>query len=74
MKQANKSIFEYSKDIDKKLPSVINTILGLKVIGLERIEQGVMNYVFKVETEGGLVLARVFGKKDAGYEEFAMEQ
>jgi aminoglycoside phosphotransferase (APT) family kinase protein len=64
MKQSDTSIFEYSKDIDKKLPSVVEGILGVKVIGVERIEQGIMNYSFKVETEDTLLLARVFGKKD----------
>src|SRR3989338_4224693 len=65
MTKTNHSIFEYSKEIEKKLPTAIHAILGLNVTGVSKIEQGVMNYVFKIETEEGLLLARVFGKKDA---------
>lgn len=64
MHKLNKPIFEYSKDIDKKLPDAIKSILGIAVLGLERIEQGAMNYAFKIETEGDPLLVRVFGKKD----------
>jgi len=65
MKQTNESIFKYSTNIDKKLLLAIKKVLGIKVKRVEKIAQGSMNYSFKVETEEDLVLARVFGKKDA---------
>ena len=64
MTKTNHPIFEYSKEIEKKLPAAIHAIVGLNVTGVNKIENGVMNYVFKIETEDGLLLARVFGKKD----------
>lgn len=64
MTKTNQPIFEYSKEIEKKLPMAIHAILGLNVTRVNKMEQGVMNYVFKIETEKGLLLARVFGRKD----------
>jgi len=65
MIKTNHPIFEYSNEIEKKLPAAIYAILGLNVTGVHKMEQGVMNYVFKIETEKGLLLARVFGRNDA---------
>ena len=52
-------IFEYSPEIDLKVKSVIPEVLGIKVKSLERISQGEVNYVYKVETERQMLLVRI---------------
>ncbi len=57
-------ILEYLPEIDKKIEKVIQTVLGVNVINLERIRQGEVNYVYKVKTENQTFLVRVARYKD----------
>lgn len=52
-------ILEYSPDIDKEIAKVIPKVLGVAVKNIERIKQGEVNYVYKVETEDKNILVRV---------------
>src|SRR3972149_7304253 len=52
-------IFEHSPAIDIKVKNVIPEVLGVKVKSIERINQGEVNYVYKIKTENQIVLARI---------------
>jgi aminoglycoside phosphotransferase (APT) family kinase protein len=57
-------ILEYSPEVDKKIAKVIPKVLGVAVKNIERIKQGEVNYVYKVETEDKNILVRVSRYKD----------
>lgn len=52
-------ILEYSPEIDKEIAKVIPKVLGVAVKNIEKIKQGEVNYVYKVETEDKNILVRV---------------
>ena len=57
-------ILEYSPEIDEKIAEVVSRVLNEKVKDVKRINQGEVNYVYKVETEKQTVLVRVARYKD----------
>ena len=57
-------ILESSPEIDIKVKNVIPEVLGVKVKSVERINQGEVNYVYKVKTENQTFLVRVARYKD----------
>lgn len=52
-------ILEYSPEIDEKIAEVVSRVLNEKVKDVKRINQGEVNYVYKVETKKQTVLIRV---------------
>ena len=57
-------IFEYTPKIDEKIGEVVPKILNTNVKKIERITQGEVNYVYKIETENKTLLVRVARYKD----------
>lgn len=56
-------IFPYSREIDSQIISATARALGVSATSAERISRGEYNYVYRVATEHGLVVARVFSYK-----------
>lgn len=63
MKLIADPIFEYTPAIDKKIGLAVADILHTEVLDVARIEKGVVNHVYKIETANGPVIARVFSRK-----------
>lgn len=57
-------ILEYTPEIDEKIKEVVPKILNTNVKKIERITQGEVNYVYKIETENQALLVRVARYKD----------
>lgn len=53
-------VFEYTEEIPKQIPKALEEVLGLKVEALHRLKGGEVNYSFRVDTNEGPVIARVF--------------
>lgn len=56
-------ILEYSEKIPKQIPRALKEALGLKVTSIKRLKGGEVNHSFRVNTDSGLVIIRVFGYK-----------
>lgn len=53
-------ILEYSKSIPRKIPEVIRETMNLRVKSVKRLKGGEANYSFRVDTNDGLIIVRVF--------------
>ena len=57
-------ILEYTPEIDEKIGKIVPKILNTNVKKIERITQGEVNYIYKIETENQTLLVRVARYKD----------
>ncbi len=55
---------KHNLTVDKTLKSAIERDTKYKVVRIKKLLGGSMNQVFKVETDQGTIVARVFSKKD----------
>lgn len=53
-------IFEYSEEIPQRLPTALQETLGCHVTSVERLHSGQVTYAFRVETDNGPLLVKVF--------------
>jgi aminoglycoside phosphotransferase (APT) family kinase protein len=53
-------IYEYTEEIPQRLPMVLHDVLGYHVRTVERLQTGQVTYAFRVETDDGPVLVKVF--------------
>jgi Ser/Thr protein kinase RdoA (MazF antagonist) len=54
------TIFHYSQEIDTHIQTTVQEILNSQVISSAKINQGEVNHVYKITTEGAVVIARIF--------------
>lgn len=52
--------FTYKKSIDTKVIKAASQILNVKVISSKKINQGIVNHVYKVVTDDGIYIVKVF--------------
>ena len=57
-------VLKYTPKMDKDLVEIVETLRKCKVIRITKFANGSMNHVFKVETDRGAIVARIFAKKD----------
>lgn len=53
-------VYEYTEDIAQRLPAVLHDALDCHVRSVERLLSGQVTYAFRVETDGGPLLVKVF--------------
>ena len=53
-------VFEYTDEIAQRLPAVLHEALGCHVRSVERLLSGQVTYAFRVETDDGPMLVKVF--------------
>lgn len=56
-------VFRYSPQIDKDVPKAVEESLKVKVHSIQKLTHGEVNHVYKVETENGTVVIRIFRRK-----------
>lgn len=56
-------IWEYSEKKSKQIPIALKEVLGLQVNSIKRLKGGEVNHSFRVDTNNGPVIVRVFGYK-----------
>ena len=56
-------ISEYSEKKSKQIPIALKEVLGLQVNSIKRLKGGEVNHSFRVDTNNGPVIVRVFGYK-----------
>lgn len=59
------TFLKYSKDLDDIIKQAIENDLHIKVISVEKILTGEFNHSYKITTENGIVLARVFRERNS---------
>lgn len=58
-------VFRHSETVDKNVAKAIECDLHTSVKSVNRLTNGEFNYVYKVETENGAVVARVFRQRNS---------
>jgi len=53
-----------TEEIDSKIPQAVERALGVKVLSTERIKLGIINRVYRVETDGGRFVVKVFRSRN----------
>lgn len=61
----NEPYLEYSEDIDKKIIKAIKDDLHVHVLSSDRLTGGEFNYSYKITTENGVWIARVFRERNS---------
>jgi Ser/Thr protein kinase RdoA (MazF antagonist) len=56
-------IFRYTPEIDQKVPQAVEEAVHTKVLSIQKLTHGEVNHVYKVETENGPVIIRIFRMK-----------
>jgi aminoglycoside phosphotransferase (APT) family kinase protein len=51
---------QLTEEVDSKIPLAVESALGVKVLSTEWIKLGIVNRVFRVETDGGSFVVKVF--------------
>lgn len=51
---------QLTEEIDASVPEAVERVLGVKVLSTERIKLGIINRVYRVETDGGCFVVKVF--------------
>jgi Ser/Thr protein kinase RdoA (MazF antagonist) len=61
----DEQLLEHSSDIDARIPQAIEAVLDAQVIGVDKMVRGDVNIVYRVSTDNGEYIIRVFRRKQS---------
>lgn len=57
-------VFKYNSEIDNKVKIAVAETLGMSVVSVSKIQEGEVNHVYKINTDKGEFIARIFSSPD----------